>query len=151
MGGVAFDETIGIDSNFHFYVYSNSTYDKCYEKRDQYNDEAFKHHQTEIQNAVSNAIRRYSMKSTFIHISISQVDIQEGEGVHGRFSYLNILTSHSSQSHQEAITHGYIVPLLGAVYLLFVSISVINEKKNHMIDYLRTMGLLVLVDHWTDK
>ena len=66
VGGILFDETIGIDNNFHFYVYANSTYDKCYEKRDIYNDETFRHHQTEIQNAVSNAIRRYSMKSMSI-------------------------------------------------------------------------------------
>lgn len=87
------------------------------------------------------------MKSIINFNSLSHVDIQGGEGVHGRFSYLNSLTSYSSQSYLEAITHSYIIPLFGAVYLFFVAISVINEKKNHMIDYLRTMGLLVLVNY----
>ena len=31
----------------------------------------------------------------------------------------------------------------GIVYLFYVSFTLINEKKNKMIDYLRTMGLLV--------
>ena len=39
--------------------------------------------------------------------------------------------------------HGYLVPLVGIIHLFYVSVSLINEKKNHMIDYLRTMGLLV--------
>lgn len=43
----------------------------------------------------------------------------------------------------EAVTHGYIVSLVGSVYLFYVAVSIINEKKNHMIDYLRTIGLLV--------
>lgn len=61
VGGVAFDDRMGIDDNFHFYIYSNSTYDKCYEKRNEHDQDAFKHHESEIQNAVSNAIRQYTM------------------------------------------------------------------------------------------
>ena len=43
----------------------------------------------------------------------------------------------------EAMNMIYVVFGTGIVYLFYVSITLINEKKNKMIDYLRTMGLLV--------
>ena len=55
-----------------------------------------------------------------------------------------------SRSHRRIIPsllksaeiHAFIVPAVGGIYLVFLSMRMISEKKNHMVDYLRTMGLL---------
>ena len=53
-----------------------------------------------------------------------------------------------SRSHRRIIPsllksaeiHAFIVPAVGGIYLVFLSMRMISE--NHMVDYLRTMGLL---------
>ena len=55
-----------------------------------------------------------------------------------------------SRSHRRIIPsllksaeiHAFFVPAVGGIYLVFLSMRMISEKKNHRVDYLRTMGLL---------
>ena len=60
VGGVAFSDRFP-DTVIGYEVYSNSTYDKCYEKRSE-DLEKFNIHEAEIQTAVANAISKYYIK-----------------------------------------------------------------------------------------
>lgn len=51
-----------LDAMIGYEVYSNSTYDNCYEKRSEYMYK-FNIHEAEIQNAVANAINKLYIES----------------------------------------------------------------------------------------
>ena len=44
--------------------------------------------------------------------------------------------------------HAIIIPVMGGIFLVFLTMRIVSEKKNHMIDYLRTMGLLESANIW---
>ena len=44
--------------------------------------------------------------------------------------------------------HAIIIPVMGGIYMVFLTMRMVSEKKNHMIDYLRTMGLLESANIW---
>lgn len=50
--------------------------------------------------------------------------------------------------NKAAQMHAVIIPVMGGIYLIFLTIRMVSEKKNHMIDYLRTMGLLESANIW---
>ena len=60
VGGVAFSDRFP-NNIIGYEVYSNSTYDKCYEKRST-DMEKFNIHEAEIQTAVANAISKFYIK-----------------------------------------------------------------------------------------
>ena len=67
----------------------------------------------------------------------------DSEPIQVKLEYIATLKSSDSKLMEAAKNSGLIVPLMGILYLLFVGMSLISEKRNKMIDYLRTMGLLV--------
>lgn len=62
MGGVAFTNTEK-EQYVTYEVFSNMTYDMCYEKRSTSNTK-YKLHEAEIQNAVANAVNKYYIPGT---------------------------------------------------------------------------------------
>lgn len=74
----------------------------------------------------------------------------DSEPIQVKLEYIATLKSSDSKLMEATKNSGLIVPLMGILYLLFVGMSLISEKRNKMIDYLRTMGLLVEFDESGD-
>lgn len=147
VGAVSFN---AFNTSRMYNVWVNSTYDRCYQGSSTNVD--FNLHRQEIEHAVANAINKYDIPGIYDILNVIvdkepiDIKLRYNPTVSESLSMSVLMICFIDRLQTEANYHVFVILAMGVVYLIYVSMTLISEKKNKMIDYLRTLGLMESVN-----